>query len=170
MHRLGGRTVFSSLLGNSALPLPSFLTRFRVMVACGSINWARQSQLAASLMLASLPDSFWVVSDLKSYKVTKWISNRKLDRSLSSFGYFRIGFSDCLPAVVKTSAPPALTWTGKPMAETVGQYTCILTNYFLLFIFILLKSQHGSNSTTSHPFELAPKHMNQAPGFWEAIT
>lgn len=53
----------------AALPLPSFLTRFRVMAAWGPLSWARQSQLAASIMLASLPDSFWQRTRVNNMRV-----------------------------------------------------------------------------------------------------
>lgn len=46
----------------AALPLPSLLTRFRVTVACGFINWERHSELAAPRrenVFTSLPDFFW---------------------------------------------------------------------------------------------------------------
>lgn len=68
MCRLCGRTAFPSHCGGkgkavaAVLPLPFLLTRFRVTVACGFINWERHSKLAATTMariFTSLPDSFW---------------------------------------------------------------------------------------------------------------
>lgn len=53
--------------GAAALLLPSLMTRFRVMVACSFINWKRQCQLTAYLvvnMFASLPDSFWKIKKM----------------------------------------------------------------------------------------------------------
>lgn len=43
-------------------PLPSLLTRFRVTVPCGFLNWERRRKLAATIMarmFTSPPGSFW---------------------------------------------------------------------------------------------------------------